>query len=131
VAAKGPRDVVARYGNWFQGDDDLFAHCLILRDGKRARLFQGLQAVTVEVDRASEPDHRQLVDLLDVGIPPDWGAASYQGYNFITDPEGPDAREIAVYSVSAADSGELPGSYFVAPETSDIGELVKALSQVD
>ena len=45
MTSKG--DVIARYGNFYRGDDDLFTHCLILRDGQCWLLGQGLRPVTL------------------------------------------------------------------------------------
>jgi hypothetical protein len=46
------RDVIARYGNWYRGDDDLFTHCLILRSGQCQLLGQGLRPVTLRSFKA-------------------------------------------------------------------------------
>ena len=62
-------NVLARYGNFYHGGDDLFAHCLILRNGHCIRLFQGLEVVTAPYDRAPDAEHDQLVSLLAAGIP--------------------------------------------------------------
>jgi hypothetical protein len=125
-----PDDVLARYGNYYHGDDDLFAHCLILRNGHCALIFQGLEVVTVKYHRAPDSEHDQLVNLLAQPIPAAWPPASYQGYNFITDPEGPDASEIAVYGVQASDT-RPPGEYYAAPAGSAAADLVKLIAQVD
>ena len=123
-------DVVARYGNWYQGDDDLFAHCFILRDRQCALLMQGLQTVSLRLFRAPEEKHERLLELLEAPIPAAWPPASYSGYNFVTDPEGPQASEIAVHGVQPGDS-RPPGQYYAAPDTSEIGQLVKDIAQVD
>jgi hypothetical protein len=99
-------NVLARYGNFFQGDDDLFAHALILRNGHCIRLFQGLAVVTATYDRVPDAEHDQLVRLL------------------------ADANEIAVFGVQAGGAGP-PGEYFVADPTSQIGSLVKSIAAVD
>ena len=41
MAETSPNDVIARYGNFYRGDDDLFAHCLVRRRGQSVLLFQG------------------------------------------------------------------------------------------
>jgi hypothetical protein len=51
MTSKG--DVIARYGNFYRGDDDLFTHCLILRDGQCWLLGQGLRPVTLRNFRLS------------------------------------------------------------------------------
>lgn len=33
MAKTSPTDVIARYGNWYRGDADLFAHCFVRRSG--------------------------------------------------------------------------------------------------
>lgn len=100
MAKLGPNDVIARYGNWYQGDDDdLFAHCFVRRSGQSVRLFQGGQAVSLQLFDPEEAKHRRLAELLEEPIPDGWPEASYQGYNFVTDPEGGAASEIAVYGV--------------------------------
>lgn len=123
-------NVLARYGNFYHGDDDLFAHCLILRNGHCIRLFQGLAVVTATYDRAPDAEHDQLVGLLAAGIPAGWPRASYGGYNFITDAQGPDANEIAVYGVQPGGSGP-PGEYYAAQAGSQIADLVKTIAAVD
>jgi hypothetical protein len=125
-----PTDVLARYGNFYHGDDDLFAHCFVLRNGQCALLFQGLQAVTLKLFKAPAAKHRQLAKLLKAPIPDGWSSASYQGYNFVTDAEGPNASEIAVYGTQPGDI-RPPGEYYVAPADSEVGLLVKAIAKVD
>jgi hypothetical protein len=125
-----PADVLARYGNFYRGDDDLFAHCFVLRSGHCVLLFQGLEAVTMKQFKAPVGKHRQLVTLLKQPIPAAWGPASYAGYNFVTDPEGPNATEIAVYGVQPGDT-RPPGQYYAAPPTSPVGQLVKAIAKID
>ena len=44
--------VLARYGNWYHGDDDFFTHCLILKNGECWLLGQGLNEVFVRVFKA-------------------------------------------------------------------------------
>jgi hypothetical protein len=129
MAKTSPNDVLARYGNWYRGDDDLFAHCFVHRSGQSALLFQGLQTVTLKLFHAPVARHRQLVELLKQPIPSGWPNASYQGYNFVTDPEGPDATEIAVYGVQPGDS--RPQGYYAAPADSEIGKLVKTIAKID
>src|SRR5437016_156285 len=122
-------DVVARYGNWYRGDDDRFAHCLILRGGPSLLLFQGLQPVTARVAAAPAAKLRALVRLLNQPIPAAWPKASYSGYNFITDAEGAGAGEIAVLGVKP---GEVrSGQYYAAPPDSDVGKLVRAIAKID
>jgi hypothetical protein len=130
MAKNSPNDVLARYGAWYHGDDDLFAHCLILRGGQCALLFQGLQTVTVKLFRAPKAKHERLVALLKQPIPSGWPNASYAGYNFITDAEGPSASEIAVWGVQPGDN-RPPGQYYAAPATSEVGQLVKAIAKID
>jgi hypothetical protein len=126
-----PDDVLARYGNYYQGSDDLFAHCLILRNGHCVLLLQGLEVVTVRYHRAPPEEFEQLVQLLARAIPAGWLPATYQGYNFITDPEGPAAREIAVYGEQPGDDTRPPGEYYVAPTNSEVADFVKRIAQID
>lgn len=130
MAKTSPSDVLARYGNWYRGDDDLFAHCFVRRSGQSVRLFQGLQAVSVQLFDPDEAKHRHLAELLEQPIPAGWPPASYQGYNFVTSPEGPDATEIAVYGTQPGDS-RPPGQYYAAPADSEIGDLVRAIAKID
>jgi hypothetical protein len=123
------REVLARYGNWFRGDDEEFAHCLILANGQCVLLFQGLRPVTVQIEHADEPKFAELAGLLEAGLPGGWREASYQGYKFITDAEGGQAKEIAVFGVPVG--GAPPASYYAAPEESEIGQLIKAIAQID
>jgi hypothetical protein len=125
--ANTPTDVIARYGNWFKGSDDFFTHCLILRNGERRLLGQGLRAVTLSKSTVSPTKLKKLKAAL-TPIPATWADASYAGYNFITDPESPTASEVAVYGKKAG-SG-LPG-YFVPPAGSEAETLVKAIANID
>jgi hypothetical protein len=122
--------VLARYGSWFHGDDEKFAHCLVLENGERVLLFQGLRPVTVQIERAAERKHKRLVELLDSGIPADWPMASYAGYNFITDAEAPDSGEIAVFGVPIGGQTPADANYYAAPDDSEAGELVKEIAQI-
>jgi hypothetical protein len=130
MAKTSPNDVVARYGNWYHGDDDLFAHALVLRSGLCVQLYQGLQTVTVKTFKAPAAKINRLRALLKAKLPDAWPNASYAGYNFITDAEGPSANEIAVWGVRASDM-RPPGQYYAAPPDSEIGMLVKAIAKVD
>jgi hypothetical protein len=129
VVVEAQREVIARYGNWFHGDDDEFAHCLVLRSAECVRLFQGLRPVTVQIERADERRHARLVELIDAGIPDGWPPASYQGYNFITEAEGPTGDEVAVFGVPVG--GQPRAAYYAAPLASEIAQLIKAIAQVD
>ena len=124
--AKG--DVLARYGAFYKGDDDLFAHCLILRGGECVLLFQGLQTVTAKVVAAPKAKHAALVRCLKQPIPADWQKAAYSGYDFITDAEGPAASEIAALGRRTGDAG---AQYWAAPADSPVGQLVKAIARID
>jgi hypothetical protein len=119
--------VIARYGNWFRGDDDLFTHCLILKNGECWLLGQGLQQVTLRVFKAPALKFKKLKAALG-SIPAAWPNASYGGYNFITDAESPTASEIAVYGKKPG--GSLAG-YFVPPAGSVVENLVKAIAHID
>jgi hypothetical protein len=128
MTSKG--DVIARYGNFYRGDDDLFTHCLILRDGQCWLLGQGLRPVTLRNFKAPASQFKKLTAAL-ASIPASWAKASYAGYNFITDAESATASEIAVYG--AQPGGSLPGDfdYFVPPPDSDVAKLVKAIARID
>jgi hypothetical protein len=118
--------VIARYGNWYRGDDDFFTHCLILKNGECWLLGQGLEQVTLRVFKAPALKFKQLKVAL-ASIPAAWPSASYSGYNFITDGESATASEIAVY-------GKKPGSlagYYVPPSGSPVEVLVKAIAHID
>jgi hypothetical protein len=125
-----PNDVLARYGTWYKGDDDEFAHCLVLRSGHCVVLFQGLQVVTVKTHHAPATELDKLKHLLAQQIPPAWPRASYSGYNFITDAEGPSASEIAVFGVRDSDNAP-PGQYYAAPADSEVAMLVKTIANID
>lgn len=118
--------VIARYGNWYRGDDDLFTHCLILKNGECWLLGQGLQQVSVRVFKAHRLKFKKLKAAL-ASIPAAWPNSSYGGYNFITNAESSNASEIAVY-------GKKPSSlagYFVPPAGSVVETLVKAIARID
>jgi hypothetical protein len=119
-------DVIARYGNWYKGSDDLFTHCLILRSGECHLLGQGLQVVTLSKFKARAEKFKKLKAAISP-IPDAWPNASYGGYNFITDAESPTASEIAIYGKKK--SG-LAG-YFVPPSGSLAETLVKAIAKID
>jgi hypothetical protein len=124
MTSKG--DVIARYGNFYRGDDDLFTHCLILRDGQCWLLGQGLRPVTLRNFKAPASQFKKLTAAL-ASIPASLAKASYAGYNFITDAESATASEIAVYG--AQPGGSLPGDfdYFVPPPAATpLGSLTLA-----
>jgi hypothetical protein len=119
--------VIARYGNWYRGDDDFFTHCLILKNGECWLLGQGLEQVTLRVFKAPISKFNQLKAAL-ASIPAGWPSASYSGYNFITDAESATASEIAVYGKQPG--GSLAG-YYVPPAGSNVEMLVKAIAHID
>jgi len=119
--------VIARYGNWYRGDDDFFTHCLILKNGECWLLGQGLEQVTLRVFKAPISKFNQLKAAL-ASIPAGWPSASYSGYNFITDAESATASEIAVYGKQPG--GSLAG-YYVPPAGSNVETLVKAIARID
>ncbi|HEV3092976.1 MAG TPA: hypothetical protein VGY30_00515 [Solirubrobacteraceae bacterium] len=123
-------EVLARYANWFKGDDDEFADCFVLGSGERVRLFQGLRAVTMQVDRADTRKHERLLALLRNGIPAAWKVSSYSGYNFVPDAEEPDAEEISVYGTQETNQGPVEG-YFSVPPEAPVATLVKEIAKVD
>jgi hypothetical protein len=123
-------NVIARYGNFFQGDDDLFTHCLILDNGECWLLGQGLREVTLRVFKAPDEKFEQLTATLAITIPAGWAEASYTGYNFITDAESSMAAEIAVFGLKATDPPAL-GKYYVPPSGSDVEKLVKEIARID
>ena len=125
--AKLGTGVIARYGNWYRGDDDLFTHCLILKNGECWLLGQGLQQVSVRVFKANHMKFKKLKAAL-ASIPSAWPSSSYSGYNFITDAESANASEIAVYGKKPG--GSLAG-YFVPPPGSPVEALVKAIARID
>jgi hypothetical protein len=121
-------DFLARYGNWYKGDDESFAHCLILERGECVLLFQGLQVVTTKLVKAPAEEHAELVRLLKEPISPSWQKAAYSGYNFITNAEdAAAASEIAVYGTRPADGA----GYYAAPADSEVARLVKAIARID
>ena len=121
------KDVIARYGNYYHGDDDFFTHCLILKNGECWLLGQGLDPVHLRVFKANPAKLRQLKTAI-ASIPPAWSNSSYDGYDFITDAEGPNAREVAVYGKKPGNT--LPG-YFVPPAGSQVEQLVKSIAHID
>jgi hypothetical protein len=121
------KGVIARYGNFYRGDSDFFTHCLIMKTGECWLLGQGLEQVLLHTRKANAAKFRQLKAAL-ASIPAAWPKASYVGYNFITDAEGPNAREIAVYGKQPG--GSLAG-YFVPAAGSQVETLVKAIANID
>jgi hypothetical protein len=124
------QNVIARYSNFFQGDDDFFTHCLILDNGECWVLGQGLREVTLRVFKAPVEQFEKLIAALAAVIPDGWGEASYTGYNFITDAHSAMAREIAVFGLKAGDQPAL-GTYYVPPPDSDVAQLVKEIARID
>ena len=120
------KEVIARYGNYYHADDDYFTHCLIMKNGECWLLGQGLDPVYLRIFKASAAKFKQLKAALS-SIPAAWPKSSYDGYDFITDAQGPNASEIAVY-------GKKPGKitgYFVPPAGSQVETLVKAIARID
>src|ERR1700730_10539957 len=83
--------VLARYGNFYHGDDDYFTHCLILENRECWVLGQGLQQVYVHAFKANAAECAELKAAL-TSIPAAWPASSYSGYNFITNALDPVTR---------------------------------------
>ncbi|HEX6478467.1 MAG TPA: hypothetical protein VF043_06455 [Ktedonobacteraceae bacterium] len=123
-------NVIVRYGNFFQGDDDFFTHCLILDNGECWLLGQGLREVTLRVFKALDETFEKLAAALTTPIPAGWATASYTGYNFITDAESSTATEIAVFGLKVNDPPK-PGNYYVPPSGSDVEKLVKEIARID
>ena len=128
TAPKLGTGVLARYGNFFRGDDDYFTHCLILENGGCWLLGQGLQEVHLHVFKANAAEFRQLKSQL-ATIPSAWPSSSYAGYNFITDVESPAGRnEVAVY---VQQQGNTLSGYFVPPPGSSVETRVKTIANID
>jgi hypothetical protein len=132
MATSNQDDILARYGNWYKGSDDLFAYCFVMRNRHRILLFQGLEVVTMKHLEVPSKEHERLETLLAQPIPAGWPAVSYQGYNFVADPEAPgsDATQVAVYGVQPTDT-RPPGQYYLAPVGDDVDKLVKAIAEID
>jgi hypothetical protein len=126
--AKSDNPVIARYGNFFRGDDELFTHCLITKNGDCYLLGQGLEEVFLRTFKAPVEKLEKLTDSI-ATIPVEWSKSSYEGYNFITDPESPLGNEIAVFGVQPG--GRKDGDYFVPPADSDVAKLVKSIANID
>jgi hypothetical protein len=62
--ANKPTDVVALYGNWVRGDDDLFTHFLILRNGECGPFGQRLRPVTSSKFKAPATKFEKLTRFL-------------------------------------------------------------------
>lgn len=122
--------VLARYQNYFRGDDDAIAHCLIRTDGEMIRLMQGLEPVTVHVESIHDELYDQLTRLLADELPAaQWPKASYDnsGFNFIVDVNGPSGSEIAVFGKKAGDIAQ----YYAAPADSGVGTLIRKIANID
>jgi hypothetical protein len=130
MTGKPNKEVLARYGNFFRGDDDLFTHCLILKNGDCCLLGQGLRPVIVRIFKAPVAKFKKLKAAL-VTIPTAWPDASYSGYNFITDAESATAGEIAVFGVKPGGKAPADSAYYVPPSGSDVEQLVKAIANID
>ena len=123
-------NVIARYSNFFQGDDDFFTHCLILDNGECWVLGQGLREVTLRVFKAPDEHFEKLNAARAAVIPDGWGEAGYTGYNFIPDAHSATATQIAVFGLKAGDPPAL-GKYYVPPPDSDVAKLVKEIARID
>ena len=122
--------VLARYGNWYKGDDDFFTHVLILKNGHCLRLGQGLTEVFLHSFKANASKFRQLKAALS-SIPAAWADSSYDanGYNFITNAlDNATATEIACFGKKP---GNNVGDYYVPPAGSSVEALVKAIANID
>lgn len=102
---------------------------VILKNGECWLLGQGLNEVFVRVFKARAGKFRQLKAAL-TAIPAAWPQSTYEtaGYNFITDAEGPNANEIAVFGKQP---GQKIGQYYVPPAGSPVEGLVKAIANID
>lgn len=122
------KGALARYGNFYRGDDDFFTHALILKNGECWLLGQGLTEVFVRVFKARAGKFRQLKAALS-SIPAAWPRSSYDtnGYNFIPDVGGANENEIAVFGKQP---GQKIGQYYVPPAGSQVEALVKAIANI-
>ncbi len=122
-------DVLARYGGYYQGSDDLTANCLILADGRCVRVFQGIDPVAVSIDRAGTDAFERLLELLESPIPADWTLAPYEAddANFLPSPNEAGGGEVVVHGTQA---GGIP-RYYVAPDGSDLAQVVKRIAAID
>jgi hypothetical protein len=122
-------DVIARYGNWYEGDEEFFCHCLILRNGQLLWLTQGQPAVTVRHGMASAKSLAKLLSSLEK-LPNSWPKSRYAGYDFITDAQSQGSDEIAVLGVQDGDAHKAV-RYYVAEPASEVGRLVKEMAGID
>jgi hypothetical protein len=122
-------DVIARYGNWYEDDDELFCHCLILRNGQLLWLTQGLPSVTVRQGTASAKTLSKLIAALEK-LPKAWPKSSYAGHNMITDAEAQGSDEIAVLGLQDGDASKTL-RYYAAEPSSEIARLIREMAGID
>jgi hypothetical protein len=125
--------VIAKYGNWYKGDDDLYAQCLILSDGKHAvreYVFQGMQAISVSRKNVSPGDLRKLENLRRP-LPSDSLLAPYNGYNFlqIDESAGPDFEVLGQAPGVKGDAGY--DQYFSVSPKSDVAGILRTICAME
>jgi len=125
--------VIAKYGNWYQGDDDLYAQCMVVSTGRSAQreiIFQGMAVVSVS--RASIPAAKlEALEKLRRTLSTESSPAPYSGYNFlkIDESAGPDIEIL----------GQAPGvkgntsydQYFNVSPQSDAAQAIKSICNID
>ena len=133
VASINGSTVIAKYGNWYQGDDDAYAQCMILSDGTNAQretIIQGMAGVTVET-KSVPSDQLAALEKLRRPLPADSNLSSYTGYNFLQINEtGPADIEVL---------GQAPGvkgntaydQYFTVTLASDAAKVIKTICDME
>ena len=74
--------VLARYNNFYKGDDDYFAQCLVDNSGNVTIIGQGLQTIGIHHLTATSKDLAMLKKAIK-SLPKNTKNYGYTGYNFM------------------------------------------------
>jgi hypothetical protein len=130
MAETGPNDVIARCGNFYRGDDDLFAHCFVRRSGQSVLLFQGLQTVTLRLfdpDEGNTGTWPSCLSSRSRADGPKRATRATTSKPILKDPTRTRSRST---ECSPGDP-RRPGEYYVAPADSEVGEVFNDIAKID
>lgn len=120
----GAAEVLVRYNNWYNGDSDHFAQCLIDSRGTVTIIGQGLQAVDIKHSVVASENLNSLKSLLK-NFPVGAKEANYNAYDFM------EVGESMEVSMSAGYRKGHEFKYFLVGDKTVLSNLVKGICKID
>jgi len=128
---KGANTVIAKYENFYKGDDDLYAQCLIVSNGKKLQrqyIFQGLQAVSEKTKTVSDLQ-KNLLEGMRRNLSAKSVLAPYSGYDFLVMAKTPGV--VILGQAPGAKANTESDQYFSVDPTSTAASVVKAICNME